>query len=375
MTQAIEFVLARHHFRAGRFTVGYQSCDDATVQAGGVDLAKCTGNARAYAATPALVGIVGPFNSSCAYVQLGILNGAPGGPVAMVSPSNSATELTIGDPHDPSALGRLYPTGVRNYARVCSMDVEQGAADALLARQLGLRRMYVLRDAPTTTYGSFNAEGFTRAARRLGVPVVGRGTWHANRGLDRIVRAVQESRADGVFLAGVVYDAGGPLLRRLRAALPRATIIAPDGWAEATFVRRVAGRAAEGLYVSYPAVPDARLGPAGQRFLKAFRASQPAHVVPSFSAAYAAQAADVLLQAIARSDGTRASVTRELLRVRIPDGVLGSVAFDRNGDVTNPRFTIFRLTGGRRSPTGLSDHVGTAIDRVVAVPPELMDAR
>jgi DNA-binding SARP family transcriptional activator/ABC-type branched-subunit amino acid transport system substrate-binding protein/DNA-binding beta-propeller fold protein YncE len=373
MTQAIEFVLARHRFRAGRFTVGYQSCDDATVQAGGADLAKCTGNARAYAATPALVGIVGPFNSSCTFEQLGLLNGAPGGPIAVVSPSNSATELTRGDPHDPSALGGLYPTGVRNYARVYPMDTEQGAADALLARQLRLRRVYVLRDAPTTTYGSFNAQGFTRAARRLGVPVVGHLAWHRTRGLDRIVRAVRSSRADGVFLAGAAFDTGGPLLRRLRAALPHAAIIASDGWAVATFVRRAAGRAADGLYVSLGGVPDARLGSAGQRFIKAFRASQPAHVVPSFSAAYAAQAAQVLLLAIARSDGTRASVTHQLLHVRIADGVLGAVAFDHNGDVLNPRFTILRLTGGHESPTGLSDHVGTTIDRIVAVPTELVD--
>jgi hypothetical protein len=34
---------------------------------------------------------------------------------------------------------------------------------------------------------------------------------------------------------------------------------------------------------------------------------------PDFSAAYGAQAAEILLDAIARSDGTRASVTRELM--------------------------------------------------------------
>jgi hypothetical protein len=61
--------------------------------------------------------------------------------------------------------------------------------------------------------------------------------------------------------------------------------------------------------------------------------------------------------------------------VRIGNGVLGALAIDRNGDVTNPRITIFRLTRGRRSPTGLGDQVGTAIDRVIAVPSELVPAR
>jgi hypothetical protein len=41
-----------------------------------------------------------------------------------------------------------------------------------------------------------------------------------------------------------------------------------------------------------------------------------------------------LLAAIAHSDGTRASVTRALLKVNVTDGILGSFGFDRNGDMT-----------------------------------------
>ena len=41
MVEAIRFVLDRHDFKAGRFTVGYQSCDDSTAQAGTYDLHSC----------------------------------------------------------------------------------------------------------------------------------------------------------------------------------------------------------------------------------------------------------------------------------------------------------------------------------------------
>jgi hypothetical protein len=44
-----------------------------------------------------------------------------------------------------------------------------------------------------------------------------------------------------------------------------------------------------------------------------------------------------MLDAIARSDGTRASVTKELLRTRVRDGLIGSFRFDRNGDTTARR--------------------------------------
>ena len=43
MQQAVQFVLERQfNFKAGRFTVGYQGCDDSTAQTGAWDPAKCS---------------------------------------------------------------------------------------------------------------------------------------------------------------------------------------------------------------------------------------------------------------------------------------------------------------------------------------------
>ena len=49
MTEAIKFILKQHDFKAGEYTVGYQSCDDSTAQQGKWDSAKCSANANAYA--------------------------------------------------------------------------------------------------------------------------------------------------------------------------------------------------------------------------------------------------------------------------------------------------------------------------------------
>jgi ABC-type branched-subunit amino acid transport system substrate-binding protein len=54
-----------------------------------------------------------------------------------------------------------------------------------------------------------------------------------------------------------------------------------------------------------------------------------------------------LIDAIARSDGTRKSVTRELFRTRIESGILGEVRFDENGDLVEAPVTIFRIVGNR----------------------------
>jgi ABC-type branched-subunit amino acid transport system substrate-binding protein len=60
-----------------------------------------------------------------------------------------------------------------------------------------------------------------------------------------------------------------------------------------------------------------------------------------------AQATEVLLDAIAASDGTRASVTRHLLSTRVKDGILGSFEFDANGDTTAGGVTMYRIEQGK----------------------------
>jgi branched-chain amino acid transport system substrate-binding protein len=111
-------------------------------------------------------------------------------------------------------------------------------------------------------------------------------------------------------------------------------------------------------------LPNDELPPAGKRFLEEFEATRAGEPSPPFSAAYAAQAAEILLDAIARSDGARESVTRELLQTTIEDGILGEIEFDENGDPVEAPVTIFRVVGkGRRGPAPFLD--GAVLDRVI----------
>src|SRR5581483_11955983 len=49
MTRAISFIFKQHNWQAGKYSLAYQSCDDATAQAGKWDSGKCSANANAYA--------------------------------------------------------------------------------------------------------------------------------------------------------------------------------------------------------------------------------------------------------------------------------------------------------------------------------------
>jgi len=88
----------------------------------------------------------------------------------------------------------------------------------------------------------------------------------------------------------------------------------------------------------------------------------------------AAQAAELVLDAIARSDGTRASVLEELQASEVRDGILGSFHFDRNGDNSAAAISVLRITGttppGTDLPKGFQ---GAVLDRLVKVPASLVE--
>ena len=69
----------------------------------------------------------------------------------------------------------------------------------------------------------------------------------------------------------------------------------------------------------------------------------------------------MLLDAIARSDGTRASVTRNLFSTRISDGILGSFTFTPAGDTTLNAIPFYRVAAGKLTP-----------ERTIVVPDALL---
>ena len=119
-------------------------------------------------------------------------------------------------------------------------------------------------------------------------------------------------------------------------------------------------------------MPNGELPPAGKRFLEEFEATRAGEPSPSLSAAYAAQAAEILLDAIARSDGTRASVTRELFETTIEDGILGDIKFDENGDPMEAPVTIYRVVGKRDASSSDDFFKGAVFDRVITARADLL---
>jgi ABC-type branched-subunit amino acid transport system substrate-binding protein len=126
------------------------------------------------------------------------------------------------------------------------------------------------------------------------------------------------------------------------------TIISPDGFTPISAVVDGAGGAAEGIYVSVAGQPNENLGPTGKTFVKDFGATQPGGQVDPYSS-YAAQATDVLLTAIEKSDGTRADVASKLFDTKVNDGILGNFQINQNGDTNSNPVTMYLIKGGKQT--------------------------
>ena len=358
---ATQLMMREHRFQAGRFPLGFQVCDATTAAQTAQGADRCQSNGRAYAADPSVIAVIGPFLSGCAAEQVPITNRAPHGPLAQVSPSNTFTGLTLplASPLHPPFPQRNFPTGTRSYARVIAPDDAQGIVDAIEARRLGVKRAVVVDDAEA--YGSYLAGVFRRVASRQGMRIV--GSMHvplfapaaAGR---RAAHDLLRTRPDGVYVAGYYSVSALAFIREARRLLgPRLQFVVPDGYLDELAGRL--GPVAEGIAVTVPGRPVEALGPRGRAFADRLEAATGTR--PSAFAIYGGAATELVLDAIARSDGTRASVVRALFHSHLRNSILGDYRITPTGDTSATDVAVYRIRNGRQR-----------LDRVLTPPADLL---
>jgi branched-chain amino acid transport system substrate-binding protein len=345
---AIRLELKQMKFKIGDKTITYASCDDSTAAKGSWDSQTCTNNASGYKTVKNFLGLIGTFNSGCAEIIAPVLNRAPGGGIAMVSPANTYVGLTkpTGVPGEP---GKYFPSGKRNYARVAVPDNFQGAADATFLQQKGIKSVYVLNDGEA--YGSGIANNFVNACKALGITVLGNDKWDANQpDYQSLFQAVAAKNPQAVFLGGLISLHGGQLIKdkvKVLGTNDKVLLLGPDGFNDSATVTD-AGAAAEGMYVTIGGQdPNALTNATGKAFVAAYKKTYKVDHLEAYTA-YGAQAFLVLANAIAKSDGTRASITKGLYNQSFPKGIIGSFKIDNTGDPNLGGVTVDQYVGGQQ---------------------------
>lgn len=354
MVGAIRLLLEERGWKAGKYNVAYQDCDDSTAQAAKWDSGKCSTNANAYAQNESVVAVVGTFNSGCAQIIAPVLNQAPGGGVLMVSPSNTYGCLT--EPCAGNEPEKYYPTGKRNYMRVAPSDPNQGAVQAQLMKEMGVKRLYILNDKES--YGLGVAKNTQGAAKAAGIEVVGFAAYDPrSASFEALFQKIKGTNPDAVFVGGLVDENSGQLINDKVAVLGpnngAVKLFLPDGFAsDAVFQPGEGGttKARDAIFTVAGAPVDQFKGKGGE-FQRKFKDQVLKGKPVDPYAILAVQAADVVLQALEASDGTRASLLEQAFKVKVApeDGYIGGFEFNEAGDVTGASgavltFSVYRGT-------------------------------
>lgn len=269
----------------------------------------------------------------------------------MISHANTNPGITKA--WDPGEPDKYYPTGVRNYGRVISTDDFQGSAGAqFAAKDLKVKKCVVLNDAQT--YGVGVAQAFASAAKLVGIEVVAETAWDSKQpNYTALFEGFKALNPDCIYLGGINDNNGEQLIRDKVAVFGPNTgavkLIAPDGFTGYPSVQKLAE--AQEMYITFAGLPAGELvkaGGAGAKFVTDFKAKF-GHDPASAYSIYGAAAAQFIMAAIAKSDGTRKSVLEAAFSgITIPadQSVIGKeFGIDKNGDVTVRDMSIQLLTG------------------------------
>jgi branched-chain amino acid transport system substrate-binding protein len=358
MNKAIAYVLQLQSWKAGKYNIAFQACNDASAQLAKWDPTKCSANAHAYAGDSSLIGVIGTFNSGCAAIEIPVTNKAPGGGLQMISPANTYGCLT--EPCAGNEPEKYYPTNKRTYARVAPSDPNQGAVDAKFLKDKGVKSVYILNDKEA--YGLGVAKNFKGAAQALGITVLGFAAYDPKSpNFQALFTKIKNTNPEAVFIGGLIDENSGQLINDKVAVLgdnTKVKLMLPDGFTtDAVFQRSQGGTPnAKGAFFSVAGVGIDKYKGAALTFINGFKKQLGGKPVDPY-AILGAQAAQVLLNAIAKSDGSRSSVTDNVFKTKVTNGLIGSFTLNKNGDLAGAKgaallFTIY--TGANHLQTLLT---------------------
>jgi branched-chain amino acid transport system substrate-binding protein len=346
MNEAIKFVFDQAGNKAGSNTIEFEEFDDATAAAGKWDEAKCAENARTYASTDNLVAVIGTYNSGCAAIIIPILNEAG---IAMVSPANTYAGLTHEAPGTESGEpDKYFPTGARNYVRVVASDDNQGKVAAKYFKEkLGSSKIFILDDKEL--YGKGVADAFEGFAAENDIEVVGHEGWNKDDPNYRaLMTKIKASGADGIYIGGVSTNNGGQLMKDKVAVVgdnEQVPVMVSDGFVLTSLFEEAGPDNVAGAIGTAPTQPPENLTGAGAQFVSDLEAKLGTDGLEVYTV-YAAACAQVLVDAIGASDGTRQGIIDQLFEVNT-DTVVGPMSFDENGDPASKVESVYLAEDGK----------------------------
>jgi branched-chain amino acid transport system substrate-binding protein len=347
IVNGIKMAMAEADSKAGQFDVVYADWDDATAGAGQWTAEAETANAVRAVQDPDVMVYIGTYNSGAAKISMPILNKAH---LLMISPANTWPGLTKPEKGDPGEPDIYRPSGTVNYTRLVPTDDLQGPLGAAWAKELGVKKVYVLDD--NEVYGKGIATLFIEACQDLGIEVLGSESIDSKaQEFKPLMATIRAERPDLVYFGGTTQSKGGQIAKDMIAAGLDCKLMVPDACYEEAFITSAgAENVNDRCYVTFGGLPPDQLelqeGP-GKEFVEKYQ--KRFGKKPEGYAIYGYEAGKVALEAIARAGvKNREAILQAALTIKdFSDGALGTWSFDENGDTTLRTISGNRIRNGQ----------------------------
>ncbi|HMJ13025.1 MAG TPA: branched-chain amino acid ABC transporter substrate-binding protein [Polyangiaceae bacterium] len=316
--------------KVGEFSIKYEDWDDASARKGDWDPEVEAANADKAVKDPDVLFYIGTYNSGAAKISMPVLNK---GNVVMISPANTYAGLTkpgLGEPNEPAVY---QPSGKVSYFRVVPADDIQGKVGAEWMKELGGKSVYVLDDRGL--YGKGIADVFSVTAEALGMKVLGReGIDPKAQEYKSLMAKIKQLGPDWVYFGGATQTNAGQIAKDLVASGQRAKLMVPDACFEEAFIKSAGPENVNArAHITFGGLPPQKLTGRGAEFVKRYREKYKAE--PESYAVYGYVATQVALDALRKAGKKdREAVRKAVAETKQVDGVLGTWAFDANGDTT-----------------------------------------
>jgi branched-chain amino acid transport system substrate-binding protein len=294
--------------------VKYDSQGDAT-QAGPL--------ARKAVSDPKVIGVVGPaFSGESEAVDPTFAQGG----LPTITASATATDLST----------KHWATFFRNLGN----DASQGpAAAAYIKDTMKAKKVFVMDDA--TPYGKGLAD---TVKSKVGPAVVGTDEVQTGQtDFSASVTKVTSSGADTLFYGGY-YPEAGPLIKQLRNAGWKGTMVVGDGVKDPGYIKAAGKAAAEGTILTCPCLPP-QLAP--KAFFTDYKAKF--HVDPGTYGPEAYDAANVFLNGIKSGIKTRPDMLNYVKSYNAK-GISKQVSFTSTGETKDIHIYAYKVANGQIVP-------------------------
>ncbi|MBP0600197.1 branched-chain amino acid ABC transporter substrate-binding protein [Herbaspirillum sp. LeCh32-8] len=281
-----------------------------------------------YLVSQHVLGVVGHWNSGASLAAAPIYHAAG---VIQISPATMSRRFTA----------QAYP-GV--FRTIPNNDAVGQLSAEFAVRKLGVKTLATIDDR--TPFGKGLAEQVARTARELGVEVTGSySVSDKTSDFNGPLLQIRKRSPDLIFFGGLDWQAG-LLAKAIRRLKIDSRLMGSAGTVGLPFLMQ-AGADADGALVLEPG-PAADKMPGWKAFRQRYGQSFDTNV--DLYATFAYDAAQALISGMRQSNATDgAAIAREMHKLKLA-GVSGTIAFNEEGDLLHPSFTMYEVQDRRWAP-------------------------